>query len=456
MPPTSDRRHREVSVNTLIFYGFVAFFSGLTVDLFFVRSFFSHYIFSEWLINYSQGFIRRGLPGSLLLFLKSRANLDPYPIVKYLNYIIFVLFSGLYLVKIYDLKERLNWQNLLVFLFLPSLLLFSIYNPTVIGRKEFLFFLLLIFHLDWLEKKFLKPYREESIKSGERASHTNNQVWLDNYQKTLFIWFNLLAIPCALSHEAILFLSLPINLIITFIAIRSVVPTKRAISRTLFIYSPTIFLTLLGYFWKGNESTAREICRAWETFQVLDCHGQLPGALEYLSWPLSLGLKASWEILTRNYSLVALQWIGLCGLHFLLILDASSTILERERVNSRGLDTLENLSSLDLLTSFSFRYAFLPLLFSLPLYAITLDWGRWFFCVMIGYVFCSLNSHLVWFEVVTINTGSSFLKNGFFVNRLYRIYAGIIKVLLLLLHRFQPIYIGVLIYTIVTPLPYVP
>jgi hypothetical protein len=90
---------------TNIFRISLIIFSFFIIDIFFIREFIFKYIYHEWLINYSQGFIRRGLPGEILLILKNNYNLDTFKVFQYFSYITFSIFLCCYLIKVNQSKK---------------------------------------------------------------------------------------------------------------------------------------------------------------------------------------------------------------------------------------------------------------------------------------------------------------------------------------------------------------
>lgn len=63
-----DDLNSNPRIQTILFYSFLVIFILFVVSAFFARQYFSDYVFREWLINYSHGFVRRGLPGTIFFF----------------------------------------------------------------------------------------------------------------------------------------------------------------------------------------------------------------------------------------------------------------------------------------------------------------------------------------------------------------------------------------------------
>lgn len=108
------------------------------------------------------------------------------------------------------------------------------------------------------------------------------------------------------------------------------------------------------------------------------------------------------------------------------------------------------LASVDLITSFSFKYGFIPFACSFILYIIALDWGRWFFITSITYTLCFLTPSLIQLEIANYNQNQKFFD---FLEPIYLTYSKIIGYLYnqSFLQRFPVIYFVGLIYTLFIP-----
>ncbi len=103
------------------------------------------YILGDWLINYNGGFVRRGLIGHLFFNLSKELN------ISIIN-IIFFFSSSIYIATIFlfykIVKDKLHFNIILIFLFLPSTFLFNFFDPLTAGRKEIIvIFFFLIYYL---------------------------------------------------------------------------------------------------------------------------------------------------------------------------------------------------------------------------------------------------------------------------------------------------------------------
>ena len=107
------------------------------------------YILGDWLVNYNGGFVRRGLLGHILFNFSKLFNVSIIHLIFFFSSIVYI--SSLFLLyKI--IKDKLSNNIVLLFIFLPSTLLFNFFDPLTVGRKEILVFLLFLIYFINLEK----------------------------------------------------------------------------------------------------------------------------------------------------------------------------------------------------------------------------------------------------------------------------------------------------------------
>lgn len=122
--------------------------------IFFSLRFFQRYnpyIAADWLINYQGGFVRRGFLGEISLQLSNLLNFSLINIAFFFN-LIFCIFFVFYFFLIQKKKINLIY---LFFLISPLTLLFSIYDPFAVGRKEILIFFYFCFYIFCQKKNFI-------------------------------------------------------------------------------------------------------------------------------------------------------------------------------------------------------------------------------------------------------------------------------------------------------------
>ena len=446
------------SAQKIIFYVSLFILAALLIRVFFIARPFSGYVFKEWLINYSQGFVRRGLAGTFFLFLQKQYNLDIYKVVKLFAYLTFLLFSSIYILKVRQSLKILNWESLIVVLFLPSLIMFPINDPNVIGRKEFFFFFGLFINIFLVEKTLrafnIETNPENSLKCPKSLANAVNQ-----YCYSLFIWYNFLSIPTTLIHEGIIFLALPLNMIIASSLISLGFSRNQVLLRTLMIFSPTILVSFLCVGFRGNDSIALGICQSWQEYSHnytslwTDCNSnQLPEVLRFLGMSTKDAIRENWDInVLRDQGLSFLKWIFTFLIITIVLMRASSHILiksvEKLKRKIPEQDDFKYPSSVDIVTSFSFKYAFIPFICSFILYIIALDWGRWLFIISMTYTLCLLSPSLILVEVANYHQNK---WRFIFLAPIYSIYSKIINFLhrQSFLQRFYAVYFLVLIFTV--------
>ena len=110
---------------------------------------FNPYIAADWLINYSGGFVRRGLFGEVLLYLSNFTKISTLDLTIFFPIFFYVAFLYL-LFNLLKNKER-NFIFLFL-LFSPATLLFSFYDPMAVGRKEVIILLFFSIYFIYIKK----------------------------------------------------------------------------------------------------------------------------------------------------------------------------------------------------------------------------------------------------------------------------------------------------------------
>jgi hypothetical protein len=146
---SSNKSYNILSKNNLIIYFFL--FLIINYAFFNYRILFREngYILADWLINYSGGFVRRGLMGHFFYLISKSFNLS-------IIHFIFFFSTTIYISSIYFfyniVKDKLDNNLVLIFLFLPSTFLFNFFDPLTVGRKEILVFFFFSFYYLNLDK----------------------------------------------------------------------------------------------------------------------------------------------------------------------------------------------------------------------------------------------------------------------------------------------------------------
>ena len=128
------------------FAHFFLIFSYLFVFYFSFKTVLHEHSYSQIFINYSDGFIKNALLGSLVFKLKELFNLD-FKIIVNLFFLVFHFFNILLFLKI--IKPLINFNKFIYIFFLlnPALILFSIYDIGAFLRKETFTITSFLFHI---------------------------------------------------------------------------------------------------------------------------------------------------------------------------------------------------------------------------------------------------------------------------------------------------------------------
>jgi hypothetical protein len=385
MKPTSTRNNQNKTKH-LILGVFLFFYLYQLVDH--LPSDILHginmWVYTDWLIDYSSGFVRRGLAGELIDFLS--AFLNPRVSVSVIVWMIFSLIVFGYLRLIAKSIRQLNSFLIIAILFLPSLLPFYLYDHGAFGRKEILGFLLLLFHLYGLESLNLNLPKKNPL--------------LDYYWWLLPI--SLLLLPgLILVHEGAFLLFTPLHIIISYSFMRSQIKAdfKRILFYLLVLYSPVLF-TFLFVVMSGQASfgTALAICNKWELLGALEYDScqipsdemawTLPGSFASLFWPISQAFSLTFSYPIKTYFAWAVILILLSISSVKTGLTTSSSILamslpypNQQFINKHKRNSF-------------YKYFLIPFLTSIPMYIFGLDWGRWFAVTCTSFIMVSLSGEI--------------------------------------------------------------
>jgi hypothetical protein len=130
-----ERADRTKRLWFALYAGFVAVYS-IAFGLVMARAN-GPYIIGEWLINYSGGFVRRGLIGSLVLGVSHGTGVPLVWVVFALQVLVFMVFLGC----VYRLTAGIRWTYLMAAVLLsPATLAFTVMDSYAGLRKEFLLF----------------------------------------------------------------------------------------------------------------------------------------------------------------------------------------------------------------------------------------------------------------------------------------------------------------------------
>jgi hypothetical protein len=307
---------------------------------------------TEWLINYSGGFVRRGLPGSILYYISELINIKSNILAIIISSIVFFSVSY-WFVKI--AKEKFSYM--------------IIFSPILLGAPIFGNFLI---RKDLLGIAFLMG-----------CILIEKNIISLNF-KNLIV--NILSISSIFSHEAFFFYAIP--LLIFYRASNMKIDLYHASLH----YSPSLFSFIIIIIFKGNSNIAFAINQSlsglWIEINPKDCCIETPSAaIQALEWSTSQGISLSLKVLSEFsfgiYSPAA--WLAsmyVCSVFLIRMLVVSNSSLNIK---------IREQSKLFIIIIFQFLMIF-------PLFILGWDFGRWIFLWMISSViFYLLNIDLFFY-----------------------------------------------------------
>ena len=218
------------------------------------KAYFEGWFLSEWLINYSDGFVRRGLWGEGLLYLKNNFNID---IAQSIIWIVIVSTTALILFTIYFFKKK----GLSFFLLPNIILLGSFAMNNILSHRRDALMLLIIFFTLCLYKKWID---------------CKDRGWM------YYILLSLSGIIVILTHEASFFCFVPFITFDYFVRNKNKLFVKRVASTTFFIL-PMLITMGCACIFKGNEEVANNIWNSYAPY-FQEKFAEMP--------PLGEGVKA--------------------------------------------------------------------------------------------------------------------------------------------------------------------
>ena len=288
--------------------------------------------YGDWLINYSNGFLRRGLIGEIFLIISKLTNLN-LQIIFFLSLVLLILIFYTKNFLIFT-KIKLNYL-ILSLLFSPFLFLFTILNHSSGIRKEYLLLVVFIFLITELIKKF-----------------NEKQLW-----KYIFIFQLLL-----LSHE-LSFFFLPYFILI-FIYSSNKKNIKLIKKQIIILCFTSLFIFFLLYLFRGDSSYIAPLCKSFGSAAYNNC---LQSGVVHMSFNQSV----------KSVFFTLLSWMDVKGfLSFLLIaiIYFSPFILF---LNKKIKFETFNFEKFKINKKFTFILLFFVSTISYPLFLISFDWGRW-------------------------------------------------------------------------------
>ena len=286
---------------------------------------YSAWQYVDWIINYQGGFVRRGLSGEILFKIHTLTNIK-------LDFLIFLFVTLIYffvLIFLIKLVKYVEYSQLNTLIFLsPGFFLYPVMNSEVIGRKDILFLFIISFFV-LFEKKL------------------NNKNLL--ILKVLSIFY------LCLSHSIFLFYT-PYLLFLYFL-IKSSRKILISWGEILIFLISILTIFLLIYFNQGNELVVSEICQSVKNFVSTNCEesGQM-------FW-LGQDAKSHISVQTIKPDHLFIYISSLILTYFFIFIKFYNTKIEIKYYKMNLINPI-----LILLILF---------LFTLPVYYLGSDWGRY-------------------------------------------------------------------------------
>ena len=286
----------------------------------------SPFQYSDWLINYQGGFIRRGLPGEFFYQLYKLTNI-PLDLIVFISVSLMYVFFAVNFIKIIS-KIKLNFLNVLI-IFSPLSFLYPVMEQKVSGRKDIIFLFLVTLLATFLDKiKF-------------------------EHQKYVIIFFVLIS---AFSHTGFVVFT-PIFFLLFIIA--NYKNTLSKIFKELIIISffSIILLILILFNTSIDNQSIFKICDSIKNF-LPNC-GQ-DDYIETVSWSLKYAIELNDKLwIKENYA----------SFYTLTFLFANAPLIYafyKSKLNKKYSFILNPI----------FIFIFINLM-SLPIYFVGVDYGRY-------------------------------------------------------------------------------
>lgn len=300
---------------------------------------------TEWLINYSGGFVRRGLPGEIILFVAEQAKTQE-------NYLVIFISFAIYFLVFAIIRSKSKSLFSTAYLLSPVALGSAAYQDFIV-RKDALGILFLLICLHCYQK-LKRPLAR-------------------------LLTCNTFVCVAILSHETFFFYALPALIIINAdLKSGTVLAHCKKIALSCLGYLPSIVTFGLVTHFHGTWITAKKInlslLHLWEVMDPINscnCLTDARGSIDALAWTASEGLNLSKSVLSSysNGIWVPLAWaitIAFCYGATIFFLKDSNTGEESHKDKNLNKKNLKSI-------------LFFQLLMISPLFVFGWDFGRWIF-----------------------------------------------------------------------------
>ena len=281
------------------------------------------YVFTDWLINYEGGFIRRGLLGQIVFSISTITSYELKDIIFLIQSLGYIIYLGLILNFLRKIEINFFW---ILIIFSTISFLYPISELEALGRKD-IYIILCFLVFTYLN--------------------------FGSLSKLIFAFFIIFTIS-SLIHEISLFY-LPYYLFIIYLKSSFQLQEKIELKYVLIIFLYLIFLSYLNFFISSNADITK-IISSYETFGLnLDT---THGAFSWLLKPLNEHLFS----IFKNISFISIVR------YLYIILINVFVIVYFIKLKHKLIIFSKEFK----ITNIFFGFIFL----SLPIYFLVLDWGR--------------------------------------------------------------------------------
>ena len=338
------RKILYILIFTCLIFEIVRFYS-------FVEDY-SSWQYSDWLINYEGGFIRRGFIGQILYLTHKFLFIDLDKLI--FGFVSFIyIFISFFLFKSVKYIES-SYENILIFLS-PGFFIYPIMNSGVIGRKDILFIFFVVFFV-FFEKKI-----------------SNRSILL-----TLILSI----IVLCLSHSGFVFYSPYLIFLYILIKYKRNLKIKRF--EIISILATISLIILFIQYFSGSEIMVEKICLSVKKFVSEDCgkSDQIFHLTTNLGYRLFEKIDMGKDYLI-NYFVI-----------YILSIFIVFFFISMKFINSQFDIKIYNLKNTK-----PFLILVLLFILTLPVYIIGRDWGRYIYIsyssTFFIYIYCLKENILI-------------------------------------------------------------